>query len=561
MEGVAARLATDPGLLQTAFGHLIVAIAQIRLGDPHAARKALALADACLERQERCDPPAERLARLRLTAEGVVRWLERDLDGAKTRFDDALADPDGMSRYDQFLVRFWRATVHMGRGTPAEAFHDLLWAYEDLRHADRGLFGLISLNLGAVLVHAGDWVGAEACFREALACEGEIALRGFAVVARSNLAYCLIHTAQTAAARVLMDEALRLDRAYLLRRHPGDVFTTIAENLIETGLYEEAERYVADMLDENERRRYGLGIATALWCRGRLAWLRGDALAAQHDWCRATLALRRAPHLTHRWKVMRGLAELCAAHEDWRRAWRWERRFHGAFLDWEAQSRSVRLAYARETLELHATRAERDAAEAERARLEQALCALEAANEELADRMRQIERLQRDLREQAIRDPLTGLLNRRELPERLEAALQAARTDEQPLAVVMVDLDHFKVINDNLGHGGGDRALSAAAQTLRVALPPQALIFRYGGDEFCVVLPAVDRSHLLMRLEAYLDALRRVELSETSEAHAPLTASVGLAYFPDDANDVPGLLDAADIALYRAKRAGRDRIA
>jgi two-component system cell cycle response regulator len=548
--------------LEEAFAYVIMAIAHIRQGDPGAARRSLesgAIWLAALTTQT--DPQTHRLRALRAAGEGVVRWLERDLAGARERFDHALSDTAVLSRYDQIMIRFWRATVHLGIGTSAEAFHDLLWAYEELRRGDRALFGLICASLGAVLVHAGDWPGAEAIFREALSCEDAIAARGFDVICRSNLSYCLVHTERTQDARLLMAQALQLDRDYLLHRHPGDVYTTIAENLVETGFHREAERYIADMLAESQARHFTLGLATAQWCAGRLAWISGDAERAGAYWCQALFRLRHAYHLTHRWKVIRCITELYVSRRDWRRAWRWEHRFHRAYMAWESRSRSVRLVYARQALELHATRAERDAAQAERTRLAQALTALEAANVELGERMIQIERLQRDLREQAIRDPLTGLYNRRELPLQLEAALQAARADGSPVAMAMIDLDHFKVVNDDRGHGMGDQVLTAASRALAASMPAEAALFRYGGDEFCALLPGLDRPQATARLEAYLEALRAIRLSGENASHIVLSASVGVASFPEDAQDMAGLVDAADVALYRAKRAGRGRVA
>ena len=158
---------------------------------------------------------------------------------------------------------------------------------------------------------------------------------------------------------------------------------------------------------------------------------------------------------------------------------------------------------------------------------------------------------------EALHDPLTGLPNRAHALQQLEAALAQAGADGERVGVMFVDLDRFKALNDSLGHEAGDRLLFEVAARLRGALGGAGVPARLGGDEFLVVLPC-----LAPGLDPLALATRVLEAVGRPWRHGGQTvqpaASVGLALCPDDACDAPGLLRAADRALYRAKREGRN---
>lgn len=154
------------------------------------------------------------------------------------------------------------------------------------------------------------------------------------------------------------------------------------------------------------------------------------------------------------------------------------------------------------------------------------------------------------LREQVQRDGLTGLLNHRACHERLRAAL----ADDGPVAVVLIDLDHFKLINDTLGHAEGDRVLVGSAERLRSVVRTGDVVGRMGGEEFVLILPGADA-------EAAEDCAERARaaLGELSVRGRPLGASAGVAAAPGDGAEAAVLLENADAALYWAKRSGRGR--
>jgi len=161
----------------------------------------------------------------------------------------------------------------------------------------------------------------------------------------------------------------------------------------------------------------------------------------------------------------------------------------------------------------------------------------------------------------SLRDPLTRAFNRREFFARLGVETEQARRRDRPLSLLMVDIDHFKAVNDAYGHPAGDAALRSVAEALRAAVRPTDTVARYGGEEFAVLLPdtplegsAAIAARLAASMGAQVFSVGRGE-------RLAITVSVGVASFPLDAASAEELLIAADDALYRAKREGRNRIA
>jgi len=166
--------------------------------------------------------------------------------------------------------------------------------------------------------------------------------------------------------------------------------------------------------------------------------------------------------------------------------------------------------------------------------------------------------LQERLRELAMHDDLTGLWNRAAILGVLDRELARSRREKRPVGVILADLDHFKQINDSLGHLAGDRVLRQVAQRMLASLRSYDTVGRYGGEEFLIVLPGCDGAHALALAERLREQMA-AEPIEVEGQRLPVTLSLGVAACAEAAKDAQVLLREADVALYAAKHAGRNR--
>jgi diguanylate cyclase (GGDEF)-like protein/PAS domain S-box-containing protein len=169
-------------------------------------------------------------------------------------------------------------------------------------------------------------------------------------------------------------------------------------------------------------------------------------------------------------------------------------------------------------------------------------------------------RLRVKLREQAIRDALTGVFNRRYMQETLERELRRCKRRGSSLAVMMLDLDHFKTFNDEHGHDAGDAALVAFGTFLQSRTRGEDVVCRYGGEEFTLILPDITPEAAAARAEQIRSTFSTLPINHLDREVGTLTVSIGVAMFPDNAQAGDALIHAADEALYRAKAEGRNRI-
>ncbi|HZF34360.1 MAG TPA: diguanylate cyclase [Candidatus Angelobacter sp.] len=169
-------------------------------------------------------------------------------------------------------------------------------------------------------------------------------------------------------------------------------------------------------------------------------------------------------------------------------------------------------------------------------------------------------RLREALRIQSIRDPLTGLFNRRYLEETLEIEFARASRAKTPLSIMMIDVDHFKRFNDNFGHDAGDAVLKAVAQALNGGMRRGDITCRYGGEEFTIFAPGAALQDGERRADVLRQTVAAMSLVHNGRPLGSITASFGVAAFPLHGATPAEVLQAADEALYRAKKAGRDRV-
>jgi len=184
---------------------------------------------------------------------------------------------------------------------------------------------------------------------------------------------------------------------------------------------------------------------------------------------------------------------------------------------------------------------------------------VESAAEQLSMALSNLH-LQERLRLQSIREPLTGLFNRRYLEEAMARELARCQRRGLPLSLMMLDLDHFKQFNDVHGHAGGDALLAAFGKLLQDHARTEDIACRYGGEEFTLILPEADIGVAIQRAQAIRAGVEDLHVQHLGRELPKVTASIGVAGYPADGNTQEALLRAADEALYRAKRNGRNRV-
>lgn len=169
-------------------------------------------------------------------------------------------------------------------------------------------------------------------------------------------------------------------------------------------------------------------------------------------------------------------------------------------------------------------------------------------------------RLRERLAEQSIRDPLTGLYNRRYMEEALAREIRRAERNRTPVALVMMDIDHFKPFNDRYGHPAGDALLESLGAFLKTNLRGGDAACRYGGEEFILFLPDTSLEGARRNMERIREGIGSLRISHMGLTLPPVTLSMGVAVYPDHGREMGALIGAADAALYRAKKEGRNRI-
>ncbi len=168
--------------------------------------------------------------------------------------------------------------------------------------------------------------------------------------------------------------------------------------------------------------------------------------------------------------------------------------------------------------------------------------------------------LREALREQAIRDPLTGLFNRRYLDQTLLRELHRCQRNGEPLAVAMLDIDHFKHFNDTYGHDAGDTVLRSVGDLLQSSLRASDIACRYGGEELTVILPGSTLDDARIRLDSLRRAIMEMRVPYQGEDLPVITVSIGVASAGEQDVEAVTLLARADAALYQAKEGGRNRV-
>lgn len=463
------------------------------------------------------------------------------------------------------------------------------------------LYRFVALNsraIGAKL--AGDYEGALRLFYAALAAADETGLAGPRITALGNLGGYHQDLFNFDDARSLSEQALAEARAADMRA----VVTVSTANLVfichALGEMDAARSLAASILERPDeqlpaaRERFPLALAlghlavgehdaalaylgdkavTAIadgdgvcdwtWILAQCLLARGDAAGARRR-IEAMLAERARRGIADQpypmMQLLKTLAEACERLGDHPAALEALRQAHSRYVDLvgrSARARQIALVIGHR---LEAAQRERDlavqgrmAAEDDRRRLAELNAALEL-------KIAETEALHQQLREQALRDSLTGLHNRRYLYEAGVGALELARRQQRIACVALLDLDHFKRLNDTHGHHVGDLVLQRFATLLRSTLRRSDIICRFGGEEFVAVMPDLDAEAAEKVLERLQRALNAEPEPQGRRRLPGASFSAGIALFPHHGTTLEKLLRRADKALYLAKELGRARV-
>jgi diguanylate cyclase (GGDEF)-like protein len=169
-------------------------------------------------------------------------------------------------------------------------------------------------------------------------------------------------------------------------------------------------------------------------------------------------------------------------------------------------------------------------------------------------------KLREALREQSIRDPLTGLYNRRYMEEVFRQQLSRVTRHLHPLGIIMIDIDHFKLFNDTHGHAAGDALLRELARFLQNHIRGEDVACRYGGEEFILIMPDTSLETARQRAEQLRQDVKGIHVRDADQSLEGITLSLGAAVYPQHGRNREDVMRAADAALYRAKQEGRDRV-
>jgi len=169
-------------------------------------------------------------------------------------------------------------------------------------------------------------------------------------------------------------------------------------------------------------------------------------------------------------------------------------------------------------------------------------------------------RLRQKLREQSIRDPLTGLFNRRYMEEFMKRELHRAKRSNAPLGIILFDIDNFKIFNDTAGHDAGDKVLQALAALMKSQIREEDIACRFGGEEFILILPEMPLDKIKERAEDLRSQAQALVLTHKDKPLGPITISLGVSIFPLNGATAEVLIKSADQAMYRAKQSGKNRV-
>ncbi|MDP1900458.1 MAG: GGDEF domain-containing protein [Rubrivivax sp.] len=554
---IGLRLASAGGPY-AAMGWLHVALAEVRVGDATVASDALRRARQAFAASQNV---------LGLTWCDEIRSIELRRAGDYAGSARLQAEIDGRSEVGsgpmyEFVSHNTRAITAKLLGRNDDALRHFYAASDAATRTGWAGPRIIALcNLGGFQLALYNLEDARRLSEEGLAAAREAEVAQAVVTAATNLINIYHAEGEMRQARAMVD---------FLVTHQSDLVTqmlpryalSLALGLLGVGEIDAALVHleagaVAAVSD-------GDGQTLWAWLKARCLLAKGDAPGARAV-AEQTMQQRRQRQLQDQpFETMQlhlALADACEAVGDTAAALACMREAHARYEELVGRSARARYVALEVTHELARTQRERDRALDSHRSAEDDRHRLAELNSALQAQIAETELLHVRLRDQALRDPLTGLHNRRYLFEMAPGLLELARRQASPLCVALIDLDHFKLLNDTYGHQAGDQVLLRFATLLTQILRRSDVICRHGGEEFVAVMPDIDGEGAQAVLGRLLEAFQTQQPAEPGRRRLPGGSfSAGIALFPRHGQTLEQLLTRADRALYAAKNHGRARV-
>ncbi len=531
-------------------------VAYCRLSDALRAEEArMCLARAKARLQRVTDRRGELLARI-----GAAR-LQAIEHPAAAREDLLALYPEAceiLPPQDRYYVVNALAATYLRTNQIDEAIRYLYEALEALRAIPPSQqLAAVICSLAGALIDVGDFTSAAELAAEAIGFLPQNENPALWLSAHVAYAEALLgldnSQAALAVADAMFNAPITATRAVAQNQHCAIAAETYAKH----GRLSDAQRCVVTAREIYEEHPGDFNEVHYRWAAAALADASNVGEGTLTTLELAADAAARLAHLPTLCKALKRLAAHYAALGRFDDAYRHQCTLLAAQTQRLTNRASAKYYLLRAQHDLASARAQRERAERERIEMNVLKHILDQVNQELAKKIAEVEELQSRLSAEVVRDPLTQLFNRRYLDSVSPGLLASAMRRNSPLALALVDLDHFKRVNDRFGHPAGDMVLAHVGRLIAASLRPSDVVCRYGGEEFCILFPDTGAAGAEKALATLMSKIALLSLPWDAAQPGNFTFSAGVAVMPVHGVEFAVLLAAADRALYEAKDAGR----
>ncbi|MEC5217830.1 two-component system cell cycle response regulator [Actimicrobium sp. GrIS 1.19] len=488
------------------------------------------------------------------TGRGGCLLLRNEIDAAQQVLEEVMRAPESIREpLDAYYALYRLGYIHFHRGEVQEGLRYYYNALGLVQHRKSLPLACQALSdLGSAQMELANYDEARNLLEQAFEISKTVAV-SFRHLIIANLASVHLETGNPAAALALIEDHIPGCSTFFRAGERAFLDVVAAQAYAALGRWDEALPLAEAALTES-RSIDDLEITNqSLWMRGVIENGMGHQQQALTYLLDAERGFDKVKNVFYILHVYRALADTYRSLDQCDLAYGYLDTFHRAYEAALGSSSKARFFTLQIQHELARAELERDYALQQHSKLEE-------VNLALLRKIDEVEALQAALHEQAVRDPLTGLYNRRFLDAQLTPMLELAGRNGHTVCVVLIDVDHFKRVNDDFGHAIGDQVLVKLSDLLLEHMRSSDLAVRYGGEEFCLVFPVATAADTDQKLRTLLQQFQAFSLLSSGHALTGQSFSAGIAEFPHHGVTADTLLKVADTMLYRAKSEGRARI-